>query len=89
MGVIDDWKRGMPSDAELEAFPRRVRLVDASRALGITRDLAYQLAKEDRYPINLARVGPRYYASKSELLRELDSPGSVRPELRRGAEGAA
>lgn len=87
--VIERWKQGMPTEAELEAFPRRLELVDASRTLGIGRDRAYDLAKEDRFPIHLAKVGPKYFASKAELLRELDSPGSVRPELRNKAAGAA
>ena len=48
-----------------------------------------QLAKAGRFPINLARDGRRYFASRTELLQELDHPGSVRPELCDDKEGAA
>ena len=83
------WKLDPPDDDEIAALPRRVEFVDAARCLRIGRERAYQLAKAGRFPINLARDGRRYFASRTELLQELDHPGSVRPELCDDEEGAA
>jgi hypothetical protein len=66
------------SDAELRALPCVIGVETAARALGISRTLAYQLAKEGGFPCQVIRIASTYRVATADLLRQLgvtrDSP---------------
>jgi hypothetical protein len=53
--------------AELGALPPTVDLVTASRALGIGRTKAYELAKDGEFPVKVLRLGSAYRVVTSDL----------------------
>ncbi len=56
---------------EVLALPVTVDLMTTARALGISKTVAYQLARMGRYPVPLYRVGARYRCLRSVLLTYL------------------
>ncbi|RAY10652.1 DNA-binding protein [Actinomadura craniellae] len=68
------------SPRELDDLPCVVGIETAARALGISRTLAYKLAKEDRFPCRVIRIASTYRVPRADLERCLgvvhhDPPG--------------
>ncbi|MPZ79643.1 MAG: helix-turn-helix domain-containing protein [Actinophytocola sp.] len=76
--VEPELRSGMTLD-ELTALPTVLDLVTAARALGIGRTTAYELARRDRFPCPLIRVGGGYRVPTAGLLRVLGLSGSREP----------
>jgi hypothetical protein len=67
---------------EVLALPVTVDLMTTARALGISKTVAYHLARTGRYPVPLYKVGARYRCLRSALLAHLgiaDATASHRP----------
>lgn len=56
---------------EVISLPVTVDLMTTARALGISKTVAYNLARIGQYPVPLYRVGTRYRCLRSELLAYL------------------
>lgn len=56
---------------ELLALPVSFDLLVAARALGIGRTSAYDMAKRDKFPVRVLRLGNRYRVTRADLLRVL------------------
>jgi hypothetical protein len=56
---------------ELRALPATIDLPTAARALGLGRTKAYELAKADRFPCRILRIGATYRIPTADLLRYL------------------
>ncbi|MDQ1250333.1 MAG: hypothetical protein QG597_4712 [Actinomycetota bacterium] len=56
---------------EVLALPVTVDLMTTARALGISKTVAYHLARTGQYPVPLYRVGARYRCLRSTLLVHL------------------
>jgi hypothetical protein len=63
-------KTGM-TRAELLALPTAVDLVTAADAIGISRTLAYKMAKRDEFPVQVLRISNSYRVPTGPLLRYL------------------
>ena len=61
----------MMTRAELLALPVSVDLLNAARALGMGRTLAYDLAKRGEFPVRVLRLGNSYRVPRADLLRYL------------------
>lgn len=59
------------TEAEILALDPTVGLVTAGRALGIGRELAYQLARAGEFPCPVLPLGRRYVVTKIALLKVL------------------
>lgn len=57
--------------AEILALPPTVPVRTAGRAFGISENLAYKLAAEDRFPCALIDVGDRKMAPRTAILAKL------------------
>lgn len=57
------------------SWPPTVDLPTGGKALGISRDKAYRLARAGEFPVKLIPVGPSYRVVTADLIRilELDS----------------
>jgi hypothetical protein len=62
--------RGLKSD-ELLALPAAIDLDTANRALMIGRSTGYALAKQERYPVRVLRLGNAYRVVTADLLKLL------------------
>ena len=60
--------------SDLQALPPTIDVETAAAILGIGRTLAYQLAKQDRFPCRVLRIGRRYLVPTAELVRLLGTP---------------
>ena len=69
----------MLSLAELTALPATISLLVAARILGIGRTTAYALARAERFPCRVIKVGAAYRVPTPELLRllGLDPPATT------------
>ena len=56
---------------ELAALPTTTTIETAARALGLGRTRAYQLAREDRFPCKVTRIGASYRVVTVDLRRLL------------------
>ena len=56
---------------ELAALPTTTTIETAARALGLGRTRAYQLARENRFPCKVIRIGASYRVVTSDLHRLL------------------
>ena len=56
---------------ELHALPVSVDLVTAARAFGLGRTKAFELAKQDRFPCRIIRVGEKYRVPRSAIFEAL------------------
>jgi excisionase family DNA binding protein len=56
---------------ELRALPATTDLPTAARALGLGRTKAYELAKTNRFPCRILRIGGTYRIPTADLLRYL------------------
>ena len=56
---------------ELFALPPSVDLVRAGRAFGLGRTKAFELAKQDRFPCRVIRVGEKYRVPRSAIFEAL------------------
>lgn len=56
---------------EVLALPVTVDLLTSANALGISRNMAYEMAKRDEYPVKVYRVGNRYRVVRAELISYL------------------
>ena len=56
---------------ELAALPAVVDLRTAARALGLGRDNAYQMAKDDSFPVEVLPLGRYLRVRKADLMRYL------------------
>ncbi|WP_258941975.1 helix-turn-helix domain-containing protein [Actinomadura luteofluorescens] len=54
---------------ELAALPTTTTIETAARALGLGRTRAYQLARENRFPCKVIRVGISYRVVTADLQR--------------------
>jgi hypothetical protein len=59
---------------EVLALPVTVDLLTTARALGISRNLAYDMARAGEYPVKLYKVGTRYRCLRIHLLEALGIP---------------
>jgi predicted DNA-binding transcriptional regulator AlpA len=73
---------GVPGPATAAEPVNQVWTVEAVRALGMTTDAAilgfgrtkaYELAKNNRFPVQTLRIGRRYLVPVSAILRLLDA----------------
>ena len=60
---------------QLRNLPATVDLMTAARVLGLGRTKAYELAKHDRFPCRVIRIGDLYRIPTAGLLELLGSPG--------------
>jgi len=75
--------------------PFVMTLMEAAVALGIGRTTAYRLARADRFPLTLIRVGKQYRVSRRSLQDMLADddlgpsgwPGAARGTRQRGSAG--
>lgn len=58
---------------ELAALPTTITIETAARALGLGRTRAYQLARENRFPCKVIRIGTTYRVITADLLRLMSS----------------
>lgn len=56
---------------EFAALPTTTTIETAARALGLGRTRAYQLAREDRFPCKVIRIGTTYRVVTADLRRLL------------------
>ena len=61
---------------ELAALPTTTTIETAARALGLGRTRAYQLAREDRFPCKVLRIGTTYRVLTADLQRLMSSNDS-------------
>ncbi|SNR38257.1 helix-turn-helix domain-containing protein [Actinomadura mexicana] len=54
---------------ELAALPTTTTIETAARALGLGRTRAYQLARENRFPCKVIRIGTTYRVVTADLQR--------------------
>lgn len=58
--------------AEVLALPAMPSLVpQAAKAVGVSRDLAYDLAKKGEFPVEVVRIGPKLKVRRVDLLKFL------------------
>lgn len=62
------------TEAELDALPVSVSLVEAGRALRMGRTKAHDLVRRNEFPCRVLRLGGAYVVPKAELLRVLGFP---------------
>ncbi|WP_339155831.1 helix-turn-helix domain-containing protein [Actinomadura luteofluorescens] len=58
---------------ELAALPTTTTIETAARALGLGRTRAYQLARENRFPCKVIRIGTTYRVVTADLQRLVSS----------------
>ncbi len=65
-----------------DAMTRTATVEEAARELGISRTLAYELAKADRLPVPVIRLGRRMVVPRAALDRVLEGvpAGPSRPD---------
>lgn len=56
---------------ETAVQPATLSIPDAAQLLGIGRNLAYDLARNDQFPVRILRLGQRMRVSRVELDRYL------------------
>lgn len=56
---------------ELAALPTTTTIETAARALGLGRTRAYQLARDNRFPCKVIRIGTSYRVVTADLHRLL------------------
>jgi hypothetical protein len=64
---------------EVLALPVTVDLMTTARALGISKTVAYHLARTGQYPVPLYKVGTRYRCLRSVLLAHLGIADPIAP----------
>lgn len=72
----------IPSITQLRDGPPSVDLMTAAAVLGMGRTKAYELARTDRFPVKVIRIGTSYRVPVIGLLRLLsigDQPTAPRP----------
>jgi len=57
--------------AELLALPVSVDLVTAGRAFGLGRTKAFELARQDKFPCRVLKVGQKYRVPRSAIFEAL------------------
>ncbi|MFG2018284.1 helix-turn-helix domain-containing protein [Actinomadura geliboluensis] len=62
---------------ELAALPTTTTIETAARALGLGRTRAYQLARENRFPCKVIRIGTTYRVVTTDLQRLVSSEDSL------------
>lgn len=67
---------------ELLSLPVSVDLATAGRAFGLGRTKAFELARQDRFPVRVLRVGRKYRVPRSAIFEALGigSAKAVGPE---------
>ena len=60
------------SREELAALPPTTTIETAARALGLGRTRAYQLARENRFPCKVIRIGTSYRVITADLQRLME-----------------
>ncbi|MGI5205827.1 helix-turn-helix domain-containing protein [Spirillospora sp. CA-108201] len=65
------------SREELAALPTTTTIETAARALGLGRTRAYQLARENRFPCKVIRIGTTYRVVTVDLQRLISSHGNL------------
>ena len=60
-----------------QAVSRTCSVESAASQLGISRSLAYRLAREDRLPVRILRIGKLYRVPRAELSRVLGETPNV------------
>jgi hypothetical protein len=73
------------TETELLTLPLNVDLVTAGRALGLGRNLSYELARTNKFPCRVIPAGTRFRVPRAELLRVL----GIDPADARSAEDQA
>ncbi len=69
------------TEAEVLELPVSIDLMTSARALGISRNEAYVLARAGNYPVRVYKVGNRYRVTRADLLTFLRIPtGANTPE---------
>ncbi|MEV0660070.1 helix-turn-helix domain-containing protein [Actinomadura luteofluorescens] len=58
---------------ELAALPTTTTIETAARALGLGRTRAYELARENRFPCKVIRIGTTYRVVTADLQRLVSS----------------
>jgi len=74
-----DGDRQVWSEEQVRALGVATDLVTAGAVLGIGRTTAHALARTDRFPVPVIRVGRRYRVPVAPLLRLLALPGTTEP----------
>ena len=59
------------TEAELLALPPTVDLTTAGRAFRMGRTKAYELARQDKFPVRVLSVGPKFVVPKRAILEAL------------------
>jgi len=61
-------------------LPPTLDVVEAGRWLGISRNTAYRLAKEGRFPVRTLHIGQQRRVATGDLMEYLNIPTAVRPQ---------
>lgn len=64
-------RRAGMTQEELNALPVAFDLLVASRAYGLGRTKAYELAKQGKFPCRVLKIGNAYRVTRADLLRSL------------------
>ncbi len=63
--------------------PSTLSVPEAGRLLGVSRGTAYQLARENRFPVSVLRIGKQLRVPRAPLLRLLGDEGAPSDEPER------
>jgi hypothetical protein len=69
----------IPSISQLREGPPSVDLMTAAAVLGMGRTKAYELARTDKFPVKLIRIGASYRVPVAGLLQLLGIADTPRP----------
>ena len=65
------WQLGPLTEEEILSLPAMVEFVDAARSLGFKRQMAYELARQGAFPVQIHRHGRLLKVRRVDLLAYL------------------
>src|SRR3954447_1777462 len=77
-----------PTLSEIRSWPPTVGIATAAPALGVSRSYAFELAKQDKLPCRVIKVGSRHRVVTSSLIALLEN-GSEMADQQGGNIGGA
>lgn len=71
-----------PTPDLLNSGARAISLMQAAAELDISRSVAYELARQGRFPVRVLKIGGQYRVPVAALRRYLDLPAEPTPAER-------